>query len=237
MRAALLRPWGLIVLAIGAFFFAATLEWWVVPLTLATYASLVFLAAREDTTVQRRRMPGDAGEIPPETSKRSARRPRPSPEQRARRLPEGETRQKVEAALEAHGRVLVAVEGSDEATQAALSGAVPKLYRIPDRLLDVAEARETAAEEALALRSPGTRPGENERTARLSELEEGLRAADAELSGASERLATLRAEVVRVSIESGDAAATRARELTGSLDAWNLRLDALGSTLPVSDQR
>lgn len=228
-----MRPWGLIILAIGAFFFAATREWWVVLLTLATYASLVFLATREDDDLGNR-LPGDAEDSPPEASERS---PRPSPEQRIRRLPGGETRQRVEAALESHGRVLVAVAASDDATRAALSNTVPKLRGIAGRLIDIAEARERTAEETPTLRSPGTRPGDTEQAARLAKLAEGLRAADAELSGASEKLAALRTQVVRVSIESGDAAAARATELTNSLDAWNRRLDALISALSVQDER
>ena len=47
MQAAFLRPMGLLVVVIGAVFFAATLAWWIVPLTLATYVALVFLAARD----------------------------------------------------------------------------------------------------------------------------------------------------------------------------------------------
>lgn len=205
LKAALLRPWGLIVLAIGGFFFAATLEWWIIPLTLATYASLVFLATRETPR-----------SIPP--GPRS--QPQRAPDQRVHRLPHGETRRKAEAALEAYGRVLTAIEGSEEKTRALLSNTIPKLRRIADRLLDIAEAMETPPD--------GTRHGESERTP--TNFAERLHAADEELSGAADRLLRLRTQVVRVSIEGGEEAVSRAAELASSLDEWNLRLDALNAT-------
>ena len=46
-RAAFLRPTSLLVAAIGGVFFALTLTWWSIPLTLVIYAMLVFLAARD----------------------------------------------------------------------------------------------------------------------------------------------------------------------------------------------
>src|SRR5215212_5502888 len=46
-RAAFLRPTSLLVAAIGGVFFALTLAWWSIPLTLAIYAVLVFLAASD----------------------------------------------------------------------------------------------------------------------------------------------------------------------------------------------
>src|SRR3712207_3064575 len=127
----------LLMVGIGAFFFLATRELWVVPLTLATYAALVLLAVGDPifqnrvlgTTEQEQRIP------------RVSQRPRSSPEQRARRFGR-ETRLEVGSALEAHARVLVAAEETDEATQTALGDALPKLRQVPDRLLDVAEARE-----------------------------------------------------------------------------------------------
>src|SRR4028118_546183 len=47
VRAAALRPLNLVVLAIGLVFFVATLAWWALPLTLTTYAALIFLGARD----------------------------------------------------------------------------------------------------------------------------------------------------------------------------------------------
>ena len=80
-RAALLRPMALLMVGIGAFFFLATRESWVVPLTLATYAALVLLAIGDPifqnrvlgTTQQGRRIP------------QAPQRPNSPPEQRTRR--------------------------------------------------------------------------------------------------------------------------------------------------------
>ena len=114
------------------------------PLTLVTYASLVFLAAR-DPIFQRKVLGG----------RRSRRRLRTavqsrdvSPERRARWLPRGETRQKVEAALDVYRKVVAAIEDSDDVTRAVLDDAVPRLHAAADRLVDVAQGRERAAEVA-----------------------------------------------------------------------------------------
>lgn len=228
LRAALLRPMALLMVVIGGITFAATLAWWIVPLTLATYASLVFLAVQDPAF--RNRVLGTGEQE--QRRIRDPRRPRLSPEQRARRLPRGATREKVEAALEAHGRVLVAVEESDARTRDALDGTLAKLRRIPERLLNVAEAREEAAAEAQVLRRSRTGSPEGEEHApALASLEEKLRAADAEISGAPDELLALRAKVVRACIEGGEALAARAAEIDEALDALNLRLDALCSTI------
>ena len=232
-RAALLRPMALLMVGIGAFFFVATREFWIVPLTLATYAALVLLAIGDPifqnrvlgTTRQGQRIP------------QAPQRPNSSPEQRARRLPRGETRLRVERALEAHARVLIAVEESDEATQAALDDALPKLRQVPERLFDVAEAREKAAAEAQTLRSRTARSG-NERSSRaLASLAEKLHAADKGLATTPDDLLALRAKVVRASIEGGDAVPEHATELDEALDALNRRLDALYSTLSAPAER
>ena len=233
-RVALLRPMALLMVGIGAFFFVATREFWIVPLTLATYAALVLLAIGDPifrnrvlgTTQQGQRIP------------QAPQRPNSSPEQRARRLPRNETRLRVERALEAHARVLIAVEESDEARQAALDDALPKLRQVSERLLDVAEAREKAAAEAQTLRSRTARSG-NERSSRaLASLEEKLRDADEGLLATiPDELLALRAKVVRASIEDGDATAERATELDEALDALNRRLDALYSTLSAPAER
>src|SRR5215211_9333071 len=99
-RAAALRPLNVLVLVIGAGIFATTLTWWVPPLTLVTYALLVFLAAR-DPIFGRRVLHGReeatrlADSVDPDVS----------PERRARWLPRGETRQRVEAALVVYRKV------------------------------------------------------------------------------------------------------------------------------------
>lgn len=231
-RAALRRPMALLMVAIGAFYFAATLEWWVPLLTLATYAALVLLAVRDP--IFQNRVLGDTGQE--QRAPRSPRRQNSSPEQRARRLGV-ETRLMVERALEARASVLVAVEESDEATQAALEEALPKLLQLPERLLDVAETREMAAAEAQTQRSRTARSGDEENSRTLASLEENMRAADARLSSLPDDLLALRAKVVRASIEGGEATARRATEFDEALDALNRRLDALYSTLSASAER
>lgn len=222
----------LLMVAIGAFFFAATGEWWIVPLTIATYAALVFLAVGDPIFQNRVLGTANQGQRMP----RSPRRPDSSPEQRVRRLGE-ETRLKVEKVLEAHARVLVAVAETDEATQAALDDTLPKLKQVPERLLDVAEARDEAADEAQTLRSRTGRSGGEENPRRLASVEEKLRAADEGLSAAPDALLALRAKVVRASIEGGDATAERAAELDEALDALNRRLDGLYSALSEPTER
>ncbi|HKH76723.1 MAG TPA: hypothetical protein VKA51_07195 [Rubrobacteraceae bacterium] len=233
-RAALLRPMALLMVVIGAFFFVATRELWIVPLTLTTYAALVLLAIGDPIFQNRVLGTTEQGQRIPQAPQH----PHSSPEQRARRLPRGASRLRVERALEAHARVLAAVEMSDEATQAALDDALPKLRQVPELLLDVTEAREKAAAEAQTLRSRTARSG-NERGSRaLASLEEKLRAADEGLLATiPDDLLALRAKVVRASIEDGDAAAERATELDEALDALNRRLDALCSTLSAPAER
>ncbi|MDQ4084170.1 MAG: hypothetical protein M3117_07225 [Actinomycetota bacterium] len=226
LRAAFLRPWGLLVVAIGAVSFATTLAWWIVPLTLATYAALVLLAARDPLFRSR---------VLEERGSRSGSRLEQeaiSPERRARWLPRGETRQKVEAALEVHRRALIAIEESGDVAKAVLHDAVPKLHRIAERLVEVAQKRERASEAIQELKVSGSLGRhEGQSKADLAGLENEVRAADAEISDAFEKLLTLRARVVRISVESGGAAQDAAAKLNADLDELNLRLEALRSTL------
>lgn len=213
-RAAFLRPMNLLMVGIGGVAFTLTLVWWIPPLTLATYAALTFLATR-DPLFRNRIIEG---------------RPRPmplgnaSPERRARWLPRGETRRKVEEALEAYRRAVFAIEESDDVARAVLDDAVPKLNLVAVRLVDVAEKRERAAG---AIRELEAR---NIETDRIEDLNKEVRAADEEISDTLEKLSTLRARVVRVSLESGGAARDAAARLNADLDELNLRLDALNFT-------
>src|ERR671932_368196 len=185
LRAASVRPWALLMVVIGAVFFAATLAWWIVPLTLATYASLVFLATR-DPLFRSRVLEGR--ERRPEIQPRSLRERNVSPERRVRWLPRGETRRKVEAALEVHRRTVFAIEESGDGARAVLDDAVPKLHRVAERLVDIAEKREKAAGAIRDIKTPHASPIESSpsaerregRGADLEELEKELRAADAE---------------------------------------------------------
>jgi chorismate mutase len=157
-----------------------------------------------------------------------------SPERRARWLPRGETREKVEAALEVHRRTMLAIEESGDVTQAVLDDAVPKLHRVTERLVDVAHKREKVAGaiQDLKTHSGGEAPlREGHQNTDLAELESELRDADAEISGIFEKLLTLRARVVRISVETGGAAQEAAAKMNADLDEMNLRLDALHSTM------
>lgn len=210
-----------LMLLIGVVFFAATVAstpfaWLILAATLATYAGLVRLSLR----AARSPSPALAGGGTAGPQARDL-----SPDRRARWLPRGETREKVEAALQTHRKVVAAIEGSDDVTRAVLEDAIPKLDATAERLVDVALAREKAAE---TVRETGS--GSEARDADLREIEAEIRAADAEISGISEKLLDMRARVVRVSI--GDAGATReAAALNSSLDELNLRLEALGETM------
>jgi hypothetical protein len=222
-RAAALRPINVLMLVIGAGIFATTLTWWMVPLTLVTYALLVFLSAR-DPFFGHRVLHGREG------TSRSLGSPGEqdiSPERRARWLPRGETREKVEAALVVYRKVVTAVEESDDVTRAVLDDAVPKLHAAANGLVDVALGREKAAE---AIRDLHQNTGaSNTREESLRALEDQLRAADAEISETFEKLLTLRARVVRVSIEGG--ASNQATAFNASLEELNARLEALTDTM------
>jgi chromosome segregation ATPase len=147
-------------------------------------------------------------------------------------LPRGETRQKVEAALEVHRRTVFAIEESGDVVRAVLDDALPKLHHAVERLVDVAEKRERVARALRELENVHTGAEHREdRGAELAELENVLHTADAEMSDTFEKLSTLRARVVRISVESGGAAQDAAAKLNADLDEMNLRLDALRSTM------
>lgn len=225
-RAAALRPINLIVLVIGAVFFVATTAWWIPVLAVSTYAALVFLGSRDP--LLRQRMLGRGGH-PPGLSKEDD----VPPERRARWLPRGGTREKVEAALVEYRRVVAAIGESDEVTRTVLQDTVPRLHATADRLVDVARGRERAAGTARDLRQ-NTGPESGARSKNLRELETRITAADAEISETSEELLDLRAKVVRISIDTENAA--RAEALNASLDELNARLEALGDvTAPRED--
>ena len=217
MRAAFLRPMSLLMVIIGTISFAFTQTWWFIPLTLATYASLVFLAVR-DPSFRARVLEGREGLSG--ASPRSPGRQGVSPEQRARRLPRSETRQKMEEALEIHRRTVFAIEESDDVTRAMLNDVAPKLRRVIEYLVDIAEKREKSTEDR-----------EGRGADHLEELEKELHTADVEISDTLEKLSALRARVVRVSAESGGAAQEAAARLNADLDELNLHLDALRSRM------
>jgi flagellar motility protein MotE (MotC chaperone) len=225
LRSATLRPINIMILVIGVVISAITTTWWLLPLTLATYASLTFLAAR-DPIFQRKVLGENSGTAIPTAATQGR---EVSPERRARWLPRGETRQKVEATLEVYRKVVAAVEASDDVTRAVLDDAVPRLHAAVDRLVDVAEAREKAAEVARELRQSTQASAGTTRQENLRDLEKRIRVADDEISGTSEELLDLRAKVVRLSIDANNP--TRANDLNASLDGLNARLEALSETM------
>ena len=230
LRSAVLRPINVMILVIGIVISAITTTWWLLPLTLATYASLIYLSARDP--VFQRRVLGDSRSpaVPPAaTQSREV-----SPERRARWLPRGETRQRVEATLEVYRKVVTAIEASDDVTRAVLDDALPRLHAAADRLVDVAEAREKAEEMASELRQGTGATAGATRQENLHHLEEQIRTADAEISGTSEELLDLRAKVVRISIDANNP--TRARDLNTSLDGLNARLEALSETMSPREE-
>ena len=142
LRSAALRPINVMILMIGVVMTVITTTWWLLPLTLATYAALIFLAAR-DPIFQRKVLGGNRGAtLPPATTQSSE----ISPERRARWLPRGETRQKVEATLEVYRKVVAAIEASDDVTRTVLDDAVPRL--------DAAAARHPAVKRRLTAAWP-----------------------------------------------------------------------------------
>jgi hypothetical protein len=220
VRAAALRPLNVVVLAVGLVFFVATLAWWALPLTLVTYAALVFLGAR-DPFLQSRVL----GRKEP-----AVQQPRDlSPERRARWLPRGETREKVDAALAEYRKVVAAIEASDDVTRAVLEDTVPRLHAAADRLVDVALERETAAVTVRELRDKSG-PETQLRDENLRQLEARIDEADADISATSSQFLDLRARVVRISIDADNA--QRVAALNASLDELNARLEALGDIAP-----
>ncbi len=231
LRAAALRPINVMMLVIGAGVFLTTLVWWLLPLTIVTYASLVFLAAR-DPIFQRKVLGG--GEIP-KTSPNAVESSDVSPERRARWLPRGETRQKVEAALDVYRKVVAAIETSDDVSRTVLGDVVPRLHAAANRLVDVAQGRERAAEVARELsRDTGSPAPTAARQENLRELENRISAADAEITDTYQELLDLRAKVVRISIDSENPA--RANDLNASLDDLNARLEALSELMTTQGE-
>jgi hypothetical protein len=231
-RAAALRPINVLMLVIGAGIFATTLAWWILPLTLVTYALLVLLSAR-DPVFGHRVLHGSGGAA--RSSLGAAGDRDVSPERRARWLPRGETREKVEAALVIYRKVIAAIEGSDDVTRAVLGDAVSKLHDTASRLVDVAQGREKAAEALHDLRRhhTGAAARSDAREESLRDLEDKLRTADAEISETFDKLLTLRARVARVAIEGGGS--DQAAALNSSLDEMNARLEALSDTMSAPE--
>lgn len=224
--AAARRPMHLLVLLVGLGMLLTTQTFWVLPLTLVAYGSLIFFSTR-DPFFQRRVLEGRSRPGLPDAGKE------PSPERRARWLPRGQTREKVEGALGVQSRTLTAIEESDDVTREVLSDATPKLRDLGNSLVDLAHRREKASLEIKDLQKRSQKHGESSESPQdvIQSLQREVRQADEELSGMVERLLTLRSGVIRVSLESGDQARDVAKNLTHDLDDLNRRVEALGETL------
>ena len=221
LRAASLRPINLLMLVLGALA-AVLFSWWFVPLTIVTYTLLVFLAARDPffkTQVLEER--GSSAPSQPALDI--------SPERRARWLPRGETRQRVEEALGVYRKAVTSIEESGDVARSVLEDAVPKLHATANRLVDVGTNREKAATVIAELKSL-TDIRENHASA-IEKLEKEVRIADAEISETYDQLVELRAKVAQVSIADGAENRAVAAEMNASLDELNLRLEALEETM------
>jgi len=107
---------------------------------------------------------------------------------------------------------------------------VPRLHAAADRLVDVAQVRERAAEVARDLdRDTGSAAQSTARQENLRELQNRINSADAEISDTYQELLDLRAKVVRISIDTENPAL--ANDLNASLDGLNARLEALSELM------
>lgn len=225
-RAAFLRPLNLLMLVVGGV--AGILySWWFLPLAAVTYALLVFLAIREPFFEQQtlgRRSSANLSQTSLDIS----------PERRARWLPKGETRRKVDEALEVYRKAVASIEGSDSVTRAVLEDAVPRLHTAADRLVETATKREKAATLATELKSLNNTRADHTMT--IGKLEEGIQTADAEISKTCDQFSALRAKVAQISISDTPETRATASQVNASLDELNLRLEALGETMNSSEK-
>ncbi|MDQ3604010.1 MAG: hypothetical protein M3385_09165, partial [Actinomycetota bacterium] len=122
-------------------------------------------------------------------------------------------------------------------TRAVLNDVIPRLHAAADRLVDVAQGREKAAEVTrdLSRDTGGSAAPTSARRENLRDLENKINAADTEISGTYQELQNLRAKVVRISIDSENPA--RANDLNASLDGLNARLEALGELMTRQEER
>lgn len=221
LRAASLRPVNLLMLALGVLA-SVIFSWWFAPLTVVTYALLVLLASR-DPFFQRRTLGGNGQD---DTSQPELEIP---PERRVRWLPRGETRRKIEEALEVYRKTVTAIEDSDDVTRSVLEDAVPKLHAAANRLVDAGTNREKAATVIAELRSL-TNPGED-REASIEKLQDEIHTADAEIFETYDQLVSLRMKIAQVSLSGSHETRAAATQMNASLDELNLRLEALKGTM------
>lgn len=220
IRAAALRPINLLMLILGAFA-AVFFSWWFFPLTLVTYGLLVFLASRDPFFMHR-----VLGERTSPITSQAARDI--SPERRARWLPRGETRSRVEKALTVYRAVVSDIEDSGDVARSVLDDAVPKLHATANRIVEVAHNRERAATALSELRASST---SEDHATTLQTIEDQIQTADVELSETYEKLVTLRARAAQVSTANTPEERATAAQINASLEELNARLEALGDTM------
>ena len=217
-----MKPINLIMLLIGGSFFVITQSFWIVPLTILTYALLVLLASRDPIFVRKALGEDAASKGEPDNTSNL------SPERRARWLPRGETRRTVEESLVAYRKLVASIEGSGEVARSVLDDTIPRLHAAAERLVELAQEREKIADAIREIKSQDNGDPGKERLSILRDLEEKTKAADEEISGTHDRLLNLRARVIGASLNSEVENRTAAVELNRSLDELNYRLEALG---------
>lgn len=226
LKAALLRPINLLMPILGVFA-AVFFAWWFLPLSVVTYALLVLLASRDPIFTQR--VLGDLSS--PAISQPTQDM---SPERRVRWLPRGETRRRLEEALDVYRKTVTAIEESDDVTHSVLGDAIPKLHAAANQLVDVGSNREKAATMIAELESLTNTSEDHEETIR--KLREEIRDADAEISDTYGQLISLRTGVAQISIAKGPEGRATATQVNASLDELNLRLQALEETMASSNE-
>ena len=233
VRSAFLRPTNVLVVVLGVLA-SVLLSWWFLPVAAVTYSLLVLLASRDPFFI--RRVVGESGDkLNIGSSPANI-----QPERRARWLPRGETREKVEKSLEIYRDIVVSIEGSNDVTREVLDDAIPKLHSVADRLVDIAHSREKAVATIRETKEASASDGSNEENVTiLGDLENEVRRIDAEIVETLERLVNLRSRIAYASITDPPAGHATAAELGRSLDNMSLRLEALGSTArpPESELR
>ena len=198
-----------------------TQAWWIIPLTLFTYALLVLLASRDPIFMRKVLGEETTSEAPDSVSNLP-------PERRARWLPRGETRRTVEEALVVYRKLVASIEDSNEVARSVLDDTIPRLHAAAERLVEVAQEREKAAEAVREIRSYENEDPDKERLSILRDLENKIKTADEEIFGTKDRLLTLRARMVGASLNSEVENRAAALEINRSLDELNYRLEALG---------
>lgn len=226
IRAAILRPINLLMLALGAF--AIVLSWWFLPLTLVVYTLLVFLSAR-DPFFERQVLGERDSSISLQNTQEI------TPERRARWLPRGETRRKVEETLQIYRTAVASIEEADYLVRSVLDDAVPKLHAAAERLVEVAQNREKAATAISELQTSTLE--ERNQAEILRRLENQIHVADIEMTKTHDKLAALRARLTQISTANEPELNARSVQSDISLDELNAQLEAVAEITSDGGER